>query len=161
MEVDEIKKIKEIVEELLQKITVTVLNIELKPYSVINEASGESKDFVELDIVIEEPQVLIGQNGQTLSELQRLLRIILNKKLQKDFYLTLDINDYKKKKIEYLKGLAVDLANEVSWTKEKKVLSPMPAHERRIIHMELTQREDITAESHGEGINRYIIISPR
>ena len=67
----------------------------------------EKIDVVELDIKLNEPQILIGQQGQTLFEIQRLLRTVLSRKLQKFFYLNLDINDYKKKKTEYLKDLIV------------------------------------------------------
>jgi len=81
--------------------------------------------------------------------------------MQKDFYLDLDINEYKKKKIEYLKSLAKDLADEVVFTKEEKVLFPMPAYERRIIHTELSQRADIITESRGEGYDRHVIIKPK
>ncbi len=179
-EINEIKKIRDTVEELLQKMTIIVFNIELKTSScdeILKEPSfakasegKENKNFIDLDITIEEPQVLIGHNGQTLFELQHILRIILNKKMsryaksdvarQNFFYLKLDINHYKKKKIEYLKSLALNLADEVSLTKEKKVLSPMPAYERRIIHMELSGRQDVVTGSQGEGINRCVVIRP-
>src|SRR3989344_5632592 len=119
MEENELGTIKETIEELLQKMTVGVLRVELA------SSSAGSKESVEVNIDVTEPQVLIGQNGQTLFELGRLLRIILNKKLKKDFYLDLDINNYKKQKIEYLKNMAEDLANEVVLTKEKKVLPAM------------------------------------
>jgi len=107
-----------------------------------------------------EPQFIIGQNGQTLFELQRILRIMANKQLQKNFYIDLDINDYKSKKIEHLKNIAKELAEYVVTSGEKKVLPPMAAYERRVIHQELSQRKDIISESEGEGENRYIIISP-
>ena len=73
----------------------------------------------------------------------------------------MDINDYKKKKVEYLKNLADCIANEVILTKEKKVLAPMPAYERRIIHAQLSARQDIKTESQGEGIDRCVVIEPR
>jgi spoIIIJ-associated protein len=81
--------------------------------------------------------------------------------LQKIFYLNLDIDDYKKKKIEYLKYLAKDLADQVSLTKEEKVLLPMSSYERRIIHSELSQRIDVTTESRGDGFERHIVIKPK
>ena len=164
--------VKETVEGLLQKMSIIVFSVELTTSSINNSeefkepvttTSGDKgdKDLINLNIKIEEPQVLIGKNGQTLFELERLLRIILNKKLKKEFYLKIDINDYKKKKIEYLKNLAADLADEVSKTQEKKTLSPMPAYERRVIHMELSKRQDIITESQGEGDGRHVTISPR
>ena len=124
----------------------------------VNEAP--SMYLVTVDITLDDPQMLIGQGGQTLFELQRVLRILLNKKLENNFHLNVDINDYKKKKIEYLKGLARSLADEVAITKEKKILPPMSAYERRIIHTELSGRQDIITESQGEGFDRRVVISP-
>jgi spoIIIJ-associated protein len=74
------------------------------------------------------------------------------------FYFNLDINDYKKQKIEYLKNTAKSLADQVVQTKEDKVLLPMSSYERRIIHAELAQRTDVITESQGEGLDRHIVI---
>lgn len=152
---DDIVKVKGIAEEFFQKMTIAT------PKIVADFSSVENSDVVELNVVLDEPQILIGEKGQTLFEIQRLLRFILNKKLQKIFYLNLDINDYKKKKTEYLKELARDLANEVALTKEEKALFSMPAYERRIIHTELSQRQDVITESQGEGQDRHIVIKPK
>ena len=158
IEETEVQKIKDGVEELLQKMTLAVLGVEIESSVVKNKESLGDKDVVDINISIEEPQVLIGQNGQTLFELTRLLRIILSKKLKKDFYLNVDINDYKKKKIEYLKDLATTLADQVARAGETKVLPPMPSYERRIIHAELSGRQDVITESQGEGVDRHMVI---
>lgn len=153
------EKIKKMAEEFFQKLTIDTLRIEVD--SSVVENKQDSGDVININIKLAEPQVLIGEKGQTLFETQRLLRTILNRKLQKFFYLNLDINDYKKKKAEYLKNLAKDLADEVALTKEEKVLLPMPSHERRIIHTELSQRTDVVTESRGENLDRYIVIRPK
>ena len=88
----------------------------------------------------------------------RLLKTILNKKLKNVFYFNLDINDYKKQKLEYLKNMAKNLADQVVLTKEEKILLPMSSYERRIIHAELAQRTDVITESQGEGFDRHIVI---
>jgi spoIIIJ-associated protein len=155
---DDIQKIKETVLTFLNKATVSPINIDVNSSESEGDDNFEKKDLVNLNIKLSEPQILIGERGQTLFETQRLLKIILNKKLQKNFYLNLDINDYKNKKVEYLKDLAKDLANEVSITKKEKVLIPMSSYERRIIHAELAQRPDIITESQGDGIDRHIVI---
>lgn len=155
---NDIKKIKETVEEFFQKMTIVLLSIEANKAVVENP---EISDVVDLNITLEEPQILIGEKGQTLFEIQRLLRAILTKKIEKIFYLNLDINGYKQSKIEYLKKTAKEMADEVSLTKEEKELFPMPAYERRVIHAELSQRADITTESQGEGVDRHIVIKPR
>ena len=155
MEEQEINIIKGLVEELLQKMTMAVFALEVK------SSSEGIKECISMDINIEDPQVLIGQNGQTLFEFQRLLRIILNKKLKKDFYLDLDINNYKKQKVEYLKKMAQELADQVVLTKEDKALAPMPSYERRIIHGELSQRQDVISESQGDGDERYVVVKSK
>ena len=151
---DQLQTIKNITEEFFTKATVGVLNIET---SLSFEKDSE---VVNLEIKLTEPQILIGQGGQTLFEIQRLLRMILNKKIQQSFYLNLDINDYKKKKIEFLENLAYSASEEVVLNKVEKSLPPMSPYERRIIHAQLSQRKDITTESQGEGIDRHIIIKP-
>lgn len=166
---DQIKKIKEISEEFFEKMTMPVSSVtaEVGLSSGRKSAQGdevlaaEEREVVELDVKADEPQILIGQGGQTLFEIQRLLKMVLNRKLKTIFYLNLDINDYKKKKIEYLKSLAKDSADHVVLTKEEKSLSPMSAYERRVIHSELSQRADVVTESQGEGVDRHIVIKPK
>ena len=165
---DDLKKIKEIVEEFFQKMTIEaaidIKTADFKPEDLLKEESDatvKQYDIVELNIKIEDPQFLIGERGQTLNETQRILKMILNKKTGKIFHLNLDINDYKKKKIEYLKDLARSLADEVALSKEPKILSPMSSYERRIIHAELSNRPDIKTESEGEEPYRRLVIKPK
>ncbi|MDD5144603.1 MAG: KH domain-containing protein [Candidatus Pacebacteria bacterium] len=130
-------------------------------FEVDIESVKESEDTVFVSLKMEEPQVLIGEGGQTLNELQHLLKLIIKRKAESLFYLDLDINNYKKKKIEYLKELAVSTANEVSLMRKEKELPPMTAYERRVVHMELASREDVMTESIGEEPERRLIIKPR
>ena len=111
-------------------------------------------------LICENPQILIGEKGMVLVYIQKLLQIILSKKLERSFYLNLDINDYKKKKIQYLKEMAARMADEVVLEREEKILSSMPAYERRIIHLELANRGDVTTESIGIEPERKVIIRP-
>jgi spoIIIJ-associated protein len=152
-----IQKTKEIIEEFFQKMTITAQSVDVS----FLPADKDLFNVVNISTTFDEPQILIGEKGQTLFEIQRLLKTILNKRLQVLIYLDLDINDYKKKKVEYLKNLAKGLADEVSITKEEKVLFPMSAYERRIVHTELSQRADIITDSQGEGQDRHIVIKPK
>lgn len=116
---------------------------------------------VPVNLTMETPQMLIGERGQSLAEIQRLLKIVLTKKIGQLFYIDLDINDYKKNKLKYLKELAKTAADEVSLLKTEKRLEPMTAYERRIIHLELVSRKDVVSESFGQEPDRRIVISPR
>lgn len=167
IEENDIEKIKDTAEEFFVKMTIPAVKINIKiitdedVFSNKEDFLDAKNDAISLSVFLEEPQVLIGQGGRTLFEIQRILRMILNKKLQKTFYLDLDINEYKNKKTEYLKSLSKDLADQVILTKETKTLFPMPAYERRIVHRELSKRPDVVSESLGEGEDRHIIIKPK
>ena len=160
LEQNQINKIKELAREFFDKMTIELSFIDVG-MSPEGAETGEGRDVVDLDIRLDEPQILIGQQGQTLFEIQRLLRTILNRKLQKVFYLNLDINEYKKKKMEYLKDLAKSVADNVFLNKKEESLQPMSAYERRIIHSSLSQRTDVLVESEGDGLERHIVIKPK
>lgn len=113
---------------------------------------------VEVAIQAPEPKMIIGEGGQTLFELQHIVKLMLRKKIAESFYLSLDVNEYKKNKEEYLRDIAKTCADEVVLLKKPKELSPMPASERRIIHMALADRTDVVSESVGEGADRHIVI---
>lgn len=131
----------------------------LSPDASILVLSGKDAT-IPIEVRASEANILIGQNGETLFEIQHLLKAILKKKLNEPVFVDLDINGYKKKKNEYLKELARSGADEVSLGRFKKVLAPMTAYERRVVHMELAGRLDVKTESVGEGQSRKIVIKP-
>ncbi len=113
-----------------------------------------------INIKTKEPKVLIGERGQTLIEIQHLLRILLRKKIENEFLIELDVNDYKKRKEEALREVARDVADEVVFYKKEKILPPMSSYERRIIHISLKDRNDIETESTSEGKERRVVVKP-
>ena len=147
---DNLEEIKRTIMEFFKRAT----------FEVDIEFLSQENSTLPINIKAENPQILIGEGGQTLADMQHLLKAMLRKKIQDNFYLNLDINDYKKKKIEYLKELAKLTADEVTLMKEEKVLPSMSAYERRIVHMQLAEREDIVTESTGRDPERKIIIKP-
>ncbi len=150
MNSEELEQIKKVVEEFFEKATFEVEAEVLSPQELT----------IPIKIKTEEPKILIGQQGQTLAEIQRLLKAVLKRRIPEGFYLDLDINDYKKKKAEYLRETARDLADEVALNKKERILAPMPAFERRIIHLELAGRQDINTESIGQDPERRLVIKP-
>ncbi|MCK4473980.1 KH domain-containing protein [Candidatus Parcubacteria bacterium] len=147
---EDFDKIKDIVKEFFQK---TCFDVEI-------EFLPQKDTTIPIDIKTDEPQILIGEGGQTLVEIQHLLKAILKRKIKQDFYIDLDIDDYKKKKIEYLKDLAKSSADEVVLAKNEKILPPMFAYERRIIHLELAERKDVITESIDREPERKVLIKP-
>jgi len=110
---------------------------------------------------VQDPGIYIGHGGEGLLSLQHILRLLLQRKTGERFFVDLDINDYKATKTAYLKDLAREAADEVALTRKEKELAPMPAADRRIIHLELAQRSDVTTESIGEGNERRVVIRMR
>lgn len=151
MDKEQLKTIKKTAEDFFKKTTFEV-EVEVLP---------EEEKTVPVKIKTPEPQVLIGEGGQTLAEIQHLLKSILKRKIKEEFYINLDINDYKEKKEDYLREMVRSTADEVILTKKEKELAPMPAYERRIVHMELSTREGVEAESVGEEPQRRIVIRPK
>ena len=145
-----LETIKKTIQEFFQKTSFEVDVEILRP----------ENETIPVRIKTEEPKILIGQNGQTLAEIQRLLKAILKHKVADHFYLDIDINNYREKKNEYLKETARFLADDVALTKKEKILMPMSSYERRIIHLELANRKDIATQSIGEGLERKIVIKP-
>jgi spoIIIJ-associated protein len=162
---DQQKSIQATIEEFFKKMTSGVdfvgITISSRDSHKAADIQKEPESVVEATVTLFEPQMFIGQNGQTLFEIERILRMILSKQYSQSIILALDINEYKKRKEEHLRTLARDIANEVAFMKEKKTLPPMPAFQRRIIHMELAQRQDVATESQGEGEHRCVVIVPK
>lgn len=162
IETNELQTVKTIIKDFFQKtgfeIEIVSLNEQVTPSQ---EGSDAEISIVSVGVRTDEPRVLIGERGQVLIEIQHLLRTILRKKTDKQFLLELDINDYKKKKAEYLKELARLSAEEVVLSKQERVLPPMSAYERRLVHMELSSNQNVVTESIGEYLDRRIVIKPR
>jgi spoIIIJ-associated protein len=159
---NQIEEIKKTVKEFFEKATLEVEIEFLSPEDYNPPTTPKEKRYITLPINLktEDPQILIGERGQTLFEIQHLLKAILKRKIKENFYIDLDINDYKKKKIDYLKEMARSFADEVALTKKEKILFPMPAYERRIIHLELAGRTDVATESIGQEPDRKVVIRP-
>jgi len=149
---NDLGKVKKETEEFFKRMT----------FEVEIEVLAPKEQTLGINVKTQEPKILIGENGQTLSEIQHLLKIILKRKITTElFFIDLDISDYKKKKNEYLRELARETADEVTLSKKEKILPAMSAYERRIIHMALAERQDVKTESIGEEPDRKVVIEPR
>ena len=150
---EETENIKEVIKEFFSK---AGFEVGVEGSCITRDA----EDVLEMDIKTSEAQNLIGKQGLVLADIQLLLRKVIKKKTEKDFYLSLDIDGYKKNKESYLRGVAQSIADEVSRTKQEKELPYTSSFDRRIVHMELADRKDVLTESIGEGEERRIIIKP-
>jgi len=112
--------------------------------------------------MIETPdsRFMIGREGETLRSLNHLVRKIVEKASGQEEIANIfvDINGYQKKRFDSLKNIAHMMAERAKYFKSNIEVDPMPASERRIIHMFLEGIPDIKTESEGYGPNRRVVI---
>lgn len=147
---DSLVAVKEIVDELLK-----LLEVEVKP--VVEEKDG----LVNIQLQTDNPGILIGYHGQTLSSLQMLLSMMTYRKLGSWIKVLVNVGDYRERRKETLEKMAMSAAQKVKFSGEDYAFSPMVGADRRIIHLALAENPDVTTESQGEGFERRLVVKPR
>lgn len=104
--------------------------------------------------------LLIGRKGETLRSLQFLVRYLVSKKTDRRANLSLDVEGYDERRRQSLSNLASRVSQRVVKTGRSIELEPMNARERRVVHMALSDRQDVYTESSGSGEDRRVVISP-
>ncbi len=104
--------------------------------------------------------VLIGRRGETLASLQYLVNTIVSKGGNKPPVFGLDIEGYRRRREQMLVDLAREIAQEVRETGDVITLEPMPAYERRIVHIALREEPGVKTESVGSGDERQVEVMP-
>lgn len=148
-------KIKESIEQIFKHTACTLSKCEM------------SLENGMLWCMIETPDssFMIGRDGETLRSLNHIVQKIVEKNsstetdsLEKRPSIFIDINGYQKKRFDNLKTIAHMMAERARYFKSNIEIDPMPAYERRIIHMFLEGAKDIKTESEGYGPTRRVVI---
>jgi len=121
----------------------------------------EKKDCSNIKIETEDAGKIIGYRGDCLNSIQYLSNIIEQKTNQNAKRVVVDTGDYKEKREESLRALAIKVAGKVEDSGSPYKLEPMNAYERRIIHTELQNYPSV--ETHSEGLepHRRIIVTKK
>jgi spoIIIJ-associated protein len=163
MEPEERSEIAEAAKEVLESLLAR-LGVEA---SVVSEAKppfdegGEASEVITLDVTGDDLGILIGRRGQTLAALQHMVRLIVAHQVKARVPIVIDVEGYKQRRYEALQALARRVAEQVKERKKPFALEPMPAYERRIIHLALADDPDVATESTGVGEVRKVVIVPR
>ncbi|MSQ41728.1 MAG: protein jag [Dehalococcoidia bacterium] len=104
--------------------------------------------------------LLIGRRGETLGALQYLLNVIGSSQSGGDQIFGVDIEGYRRRREQSLIELALRIADEVRTSGDVITLEPMPASERRIIHLTLEHADGVRTESVGSGNDRQVEVMP-
>ena len=142
--------IKKIIEDIFTQTACTITKCEF----------AEEKSMLWCMIDTPDSRFLIGRDGETLRSLNHLVAKMVEKTHGEDVAtrLFIDINGYQKKRFDSLKTIAHMMAERARYFKSNIEVDPMPAFERRIIHMFLEGSPDIKTESEGSGPTRRVVI---
>lgn len=157
-DIDELEELKNLTISTVEHL-VTSMNVKATVSGRVAEPEDDrDHPIILVEINGNDLSVLIGRRSETLNALQFITNLILNQKTGKWVPLMLDVQGYRFRRERQLRQLARKMADQVVQTRRKQILEPMPANERRIIHLELRYHPFVTTESTGEEPNRRIAI---
>lgn len=146
----DLEVVKKIAEDLLR-------DLGFSPGVAVLEKEGTLNITLEVG---EENAMLIGFHGETLNSLQSVLSLLLFKKLGAYTPLSLDVGGYRQEREEKIRQLAVNAADRSRFLAKPVELPPMPAIERRLVHVFVLDLPGVKSESIGEGRDRRVVVSP-
>jgi spoIIIJ-associated protein len=152
-----LKQAEQVVSRLLQEMRIRAQVT--ASYADQPNATGETP--IHVDIRGKDLTILIGPQAETLNALQYLVTLIIGKQIGRAIPITIDVEGYRTRRENQLRRLARKMAEQALKTGRRQVLEPMPANERRIVHLELRDFEGVTTESIGEEPRRKVTIIPK
>ena len=145
------------VDELLEKMGVNNAAVSTR----LDEIPGRNGEpTIIVDINGDDLSILIGRRAETLNALQYITRLIIGKEIGRGINLAVDVEGYRERRERNLRQLARKMASQALKTGRTQSLEPMPANERRIIHLELKDDENVSTESVGAEPRRKVTIIP-
>ncbi|UCD97636.1 MAG: protein jag [Chloroflexota bacterium] len=148
---------RDVVSELLDKMKVrATVSAEYLPAS-----DARSRVPVRVNVQGDDLSYLIGRQAETLNSLQYISSLIINKEIGRSIPLIVDVEGYRSRRENQLRQLARRMAEQAINSGRRQVLEPMPANERRIVHIELRDYPNVATESIGEEPRRKVTIIPQ
>jgi spoIIIJ-associated protein len=121
---------------------------------------AHSKTPVLVDVRGKDLSILIGPRAETLNALQYIASLIVGKELGHAIPMVVDVEGYRKRREQQIRQLARRVADQAVKTGRRQILEPMPANERRLVHIELRDNPNVTTQSVGEEPRRKVTIIP-
>lgn len=147
---DEVKTIEGVVEDLFKELEID------GTFSVVE--NGETVDVM---METKDTGIVIGYHGEILESLQLVLALTVAKKLGHFVRVSIEVDGYKKNRMEYLENLATQVKEKAIAENKEQVLMNLKSWERRIIHLFLQNDDQVSSESSGEGRERVLLIKPK
>ena len=127
----------------------------------VSVSAAMEEDIIKINLEGDNMGIVIGKRGDTLDSLQYLTSLVVNRNSDDYIKVSIDTENYREKRSEALIVLSDRLAAKVARTGKKFALEPMNPYERRIIHSNLQDNEDVTTFSVGQEPYRKVVIAPK
>lgn len=148
--------VQEIVETLMEKMDFSGVQVDIS-YTEPDDKTGRVMTIVAIEDG-NELNSLIGPHGETLNDLQYLVRLMTGHVVKRRANFLLDVNGYRRRRKEALTKLAERMASKAVRRGEPVTLEAMNAYDRRLIHIALRDNDEVYTNSVGEGANRRVRI---
>lgn len=134
--------------------------VDITPTEVTASQGDDQQIVVDIAVNDEDSGLLIGYHGETLVALQYLVGQLVNKGQEVWKRIVININGYRDRREAQLKEMAKNAAERALLSGDEIEMPYLTPAERRIMHLELSQRSDVTTFSEGEGKTRRLIVAP-
>ena len=145
-----------IVIDMLEKMSVTA---EVEAHLGQPDDQGETPILV--NITGDDLGMLIGRHAEILNAMQYLVNQMLSRKLERWVQVVIDVEGYRARRETQLRQLANRMADQAVKTGRRQNLEPMPAGDRRIIHIALRDHTEVPTQSVGEEPTRKVTVIPK
>ncbi len=159
---DEMQAARDVLQQMLRHMRVQA-DVEARQAEAEDEhdENAQGGPPLILNITGDDLGILIGRRGETLRDLQYLARAVVSKQIGHNVNLVVDVEGYKTRREQALRQMAARMAERVVATHKPIALEPMPANERRIIHLALRNHPSVTTQSVGQGESRKVTLVPK
>jgi spoIIIJ-associated protein len=143
--------------------TVTELLEKMDVYATVKSGLRDDEGpipSVVVDINGNDLSILIGRKAETLNALEYITRLIVGKEVGHSVHINIDVEGYRKRREISLAQLAEKMADQAIKTGKPQSLEPMPANERRLVHIALRDNDLVETSSTGEDPRRKVKIIP-
>lgn len=120
----------------------------------------DAGDAIAVDVATKETGLFIGQKGETIDAVQYLLNVAIYKDRPFVKRIIVDSEGYRRRRVEAIQGMAHRTARRALREKRPLSLPPMPAAERRVVHLFLKENPKVTTASEGKEEKRRVVVSP-
>lgn len=154
IEVEENQDVNQVVESVTAYVQTIIDDMDVEA----SITSSHSRRTINMQIDTNEPGRVIGYHGKVLKSLQLLAQNYIYNQYTKNFYISINVNDYVEHRAEVLQSYAQKMANRVLEERIAQHTDPMSNNERKIIHRIISKIDGVTSYSEGDEPNRYVVV---